>query len=66
MIAKTLTEEKVPIPSKHWQKLGVGNRLSVHLPYPYLWGTPVIRGILSKEEYMGQTVTKSGRLWWKN
>ncbi len=56
-IAEILREEKVERPSYHWAKMGVGNNLiSYDSERPYEWTNSTVAGILSKSEYLGNTV----------
>ena len=54
-IARTLREEKILTPSRHYAKLGVKtiSKLSTN---PYYWGTSTVGSILRRYEYCGHLI----------
>ena len=55
-ITRIFKEEKIPVPSEHLKKLGVGNNRSKVLKNPYEWSSSTIVGILERREYLGHTI----------
>lgn len=53
-IAKRLQAEKVMTPTEHWTS--IGRKCSAVPAKPYNWCTDTVAGILSKQEYCGDTV----------
>ena len=57
-IAELLTEEKVLIPAAHAKEYHPEQYNGMKFSDPYLWGMSTIRGILSRQEYLGHTVLR--------
>ena len=57
-IAELLTEEKVLIPAAHAREYHPEQYNGIKFTDPYLWGMSTIRGILSRQEYLGHTVLR--------
>ena len=57
-IAELLTEEKVLIPAAHAKEYHPEQYNGTKFSDPYLWGMSTIRGILSRQEYLGHTVLR--------
>ncbi len=55
-IAKQLTDDKILIPTAHWEKIGADNFKNKAYKDPYQWRSGVIAKILEREEYLGHTV----------
>ena len=55
-ICTTLTNEKVPIPAWYHAQQGYGLWKNRDVKDPYAWNSSTICGILSKQEYCGDTV----------
>lgn len=53
-----LTEEKVLIPAAHAKEYHPEQYNGMKFSDPYLWGMSTIRGILSRQEYLGHTVLR--------
>ncbi len=56
-IAKILSNDKVLIPSAHWASIKSENLRKKNFYSPYAWGGTSVGKIISKEEYMGHTVS---------
>jgi DNA invertase Pin-like site-specific DNA recombinase len=54
-IARTLMNERIPIPSEHFKRIGQPSRSNKYTD-PYAWTATTISYILSKEEYKGTIV----------
>jgi DNA invertase Pin-like site-specific DNA recombinase len=54
-IARTLTEEQIPIPSEHWKRTGQPSR-SHRYPDPYGWTPTTVSCIINKPEYKGTLI----------
>ena len=56
-ISNILCDEKVLIPSAHWEKIGADSLKKREFKDPYRWRGGVVARILEREEYMGHTVS---------
>ena len=67
-ISQILTNDKVEIPAVHMAKHGAGlwqGRID-EIKDPYAWGSSTVVGILSKREYLGETVNFKTRKHFKD
>ncbi len=65
-IARILSEDKVLIPSAHWQKIGADNLRKPDFQDPYKWRGGVVAKIIERKEYLGHTVSfKTHRVSYK-
>lgn len=67
-ISQILSKEKIEIPAVHMAKHGVGLWLGRvdEIKDPYAWGSSTVVGILSKREYLGETVNFKTRKHFKD
>lgn len=67
-ISQMLSNEKIEIPAVHMAKHGVGLWLGRvdEIKDPYAWGSSTVVGILSKREYLGETVNFKTRKHFKD
>lgn len=67
-ISQILSREKIEIPAVHMAKHGVGLWLGRvgEIKDPYAWGSSTVVGILSKREYLGETVNFKTRKHFKD
>ena len=54
-IARTLSNEKIPIPSEHWKRTGQPVRSKIYTD-PYAWSATTVGYILERPDYKGQMV----------
>ena len=67
-IAQTLSQEKIEIPAVHMARHGAGlwqGRIDA-IKDPCVWGSSTVVGILSKREYLGETVNFKTRKHFKD
>ena len=59
-IAKILEQEKVLIPTAHYEALGISECVRHNYRDPYMWRGGVVSNISQREEYMGNKVLRKG------
>ena len=57
-IAKILEQERVLIPTAHWESIGAHEYAHHQYQDPYLWRGGVVSSIIAREDYMGNKILR--------